>query len=68
MLARWRNHFFQLFNVQRVNDDRHTEIYTTEPLSPGPSVFEVEMAIGNLVRHKSPGFDQIPAEMIKTRG
>jgi hypothetical protein len=33
---------------------------------PEPSAFEVEMAIKKLKRHKSPGIDQIPAELIKT--
>jgi len=68
MLARWRNHFSQLFNAQRVSGDRQMEIRTTEPLLPGPKAFEVEMAIENLVRPISPGIDQIPAEMIKARG
>ena len=45
ILARWRNHFSQLFNVHRVNDIRQTEMHTTEPLMPEPSAFEVEMAI-----------------------
>jgi hypothetical protein len=68
MLARWRNHFSQVINVQRVSDDRQTEIHTTEPSLPGPSAFEVEMAIENLVRPKSPSIDHIPAEIIKARG
>jgi hypothetical protein len=28
ILARWRNHFFQLLNVHGVNDVRQTEIHT----------------------------------------
>ena len=32
---------------------------------PGPSAFEIEMAIETLKRHKTPGIDQIPAELIK---
>ena len=32
---------------------------------PGPSAFEVELAIEKLKSHKSLGFDQIPAELIK---
>jgi hypothetical protein len=35
------------------------------PLVPDPSAFEVEMAIEKVKRHKSPGTDQIPAEMFK---
>jgi hypothetical protein len=34
---------------------------------PEPSALEVELAIEKLKRHKSPGIDQIPAELIKAR-
>jgi sorting nexin-29 len=32
---------------------------------PEPSAFEVQMALDELTRYKSPGFNQIPAELIK---
>jgi len=64
----WTNCFSQLLNVHGVNDIRHTEIYTVEPLVPEPSAFEVELAVGKLKSHKSPGIDQIPAELIKAGG
>jgi hypothetical protein len=35
---------------------------------PKTSTYEVEMAVGNVRRHKSPDTDQIPAELIKARG
>jgi len=35
---------------------------------PEPSAFEVELAIGNLKNHKSPGIDQIPTELFKAGG
>ena len=35
---------------------------------PQPSAFEVKMAKEKLKRHKLPGTDQIPAEMIKAGG
>jgi len=35
---------------------------------PELRVFEVEMAIEKLKRHKSPDIDQIPAQLIKTGG
>ena len=35
---------------------------------PEPSAFEVELATEKLKRHKSPGTDQIPAELIKVGG
>ena len=57
--------FLSFLNIQGVNDVRQTEIHTAEPLVPEPSAFEVEMAIDKLKRHKSPGIEQIPAEIIK---
>jgi hypothetical protein len=39
-----------------------------EPLVPEPSMPEVEMTSEKLKRHKSPGTDQIPAELIKGGG
>jgi len=53
-----------MFNVHGVSDVRQTEIHTAEPLTPEPSAFGVEMAIEKLKRHKSPGIDQIPSEVI----
>jgi len=35
-----------------------TEIHTTEPQLPEASVFEIEIAIEKLKRHKSPSTDQ----------
>jgi hypothetical protein len=43
-------------------------IHTTEPVVPDPSAFEFEMGVEKLIRHKSPGMDQIPAELIKSDG
>ena len=45
ILARWRRYFSQLLNGHWVNDVRHTEIHTAEPLGPDPTAFEFEMAI-----------------------
>ena len=36
--------------------------------APEPSAFEVHLAIAKLKSHKSPGIDQIPAELIKEGG
>jgi hypothetical protein len=65
ILARWRNHFSQLLNIHEVNYVKQTEVNTAEPLVPELSAFEVEMAIEKLKIHKSPGIDQIRAELIK---
>jgi len=35
---------------------------------PEPRAFELELAIGKLKNHKSPGVDQITAEFIKAGG
>jgi hypothetical protein len=68
ILARWRNYFSQLLNVHGVSDVKQAEIHTAEPLLPEPSVSDVELAIEKLKSHKSPGIDQIPAELIKAGG
>jgi len=68
IFARWRNHFSQLFSVHGSSNVRQAEIHTAEPLAPETSAFEVETAIEKLKSHKSPGIDQIPAELIKTVG
>jgi len=64
-LARWRNHFSQLLNINEVNDVRQTELHTAEPLAPEPSAFEVQMAIEKLKSHKLPGIDQNPTKLFK---
>jgi hypothetical protein len=68
ILARWKNHFCQLLNVHGVNDVRQSEIHTGEPLVTEPSAFEFDLAIELLKSHKSPGIDQILAELVKTVG
>ena len=68
IVARWRNYFSQLFNVHGVKGVGQAEIQAAEPLVPEPSASEVELAIDKLKSHKSPGIDQIPAELIKAGG
>ena len=68
IVARWRNYFSQLFDVHGVKDVRQAEEHTAEPLVPESSAAEVELAIDKLKSHKSPGIDQIPAELIKVGG
>jgi len=68
ILARWWNYFSQMLNVHEVNDVRQTEIHTEEPLVPERSASEFELAIEKIKNHKSPGIDQIPAELIKAGG
>jgi len=50
-MARWRNYFFQLFNVHGVKDVRQAEIHTADTLVPEPSASDVELAIDKLKSH-----------------
>ena len=68
IVARWRNYFSQLFNLHGVKEVGRAEVHTAEPLVPKPSAAEVELDIDKLKSHKSPGTDQIPAELIKAGG
>jgi hypothetical protein len=68
ILNRWKNYFPQLLSVHNFNDVRQIEVHTAEPLVPGPSRLEVEIPIAKLERYKSPGSDQIPAELIEAGG
>jgi hypothetical protein len=63
ILNRWKSYFSQLLNVHDVSDIRRIEIHTAEPLLPGPSHLEIEISIAKLKKYKSPGSDQIPAEL-----
>ena len=65
IMTRWRNYFSQLLNLHGVRM-LGRQIHTAEPLVPEPSAFE--LAIEKLKSHKSPGIDQIPAELIKVGG
>jgi len=65
IVTRWGNYFSQLFNVHGVKDIGQAEVHTAEPLVPESSAAEIELAIDKLKSHKSPGIDQIPAELIK---
>jgi hypothetical protein len=68
ILNRWKNYFSQLLNVHNVRDVWQIEVHMAEPLVPGPSPLEVEIAIVKLKKYKSPGSDQIPGELIQAGG
>jgi hypothetical protein len=53
-------------NLHGVNNVRQTEIHTAESQVPETSASEFELTIEKLKSHKSPGIDQIPAELTKT--
>jgi hypothetical protein len=54
-------------NGQNVSNVRQIEVHKDEPLVPGPSRLEVEIAIAKL-KYKSPRSDQIPAELTQAGG
>jgi hypothetical protein len=54
--------------VHNVSDVRQIEVHTAEPLVPGPSRLEVEIAIAKLEKYQFPGSDQIMAELIQAVG
>jgi len=68
IVARWRKYFSQLINVHGVKVVGQVEIHTAEPLVPEPSAAEFELAIDKIKSHKSPGIDEIPADLIKAAG
>jgi hypothetical protein len=68
IVNRWKSYFSQILNVHNVSDVRQIEIHMAEPLIPGPSHLEVEISIAKLKKYKSPGSDQIPAELNQAGG
>jgi hypothetical protein len=64
----WKNFFNQVLKVHGIHNVRQKDIHAAEPLEPEHSLVEVEIAIGKLKSYKSPGTDQIPAELIKAVG
>jgi hypothetical protein len=54
--------------VHNVSDVRQIEVQMDERLVPGLSRLEAEIAIAKLKKYKSPGSDQIPAELMQAGG
>jgi hypothetical protein len=68
ILNRWKIYFSRLLNVHNVSDVRQIEVYEAEPIVPGASHLEVEIAVAKLKKYKSLRSDQIPAELIQAGG
>jgi hypothetical protein len=51
-----------------MSDVRQIVVHMAEPLVPGPSHLEVEIAIAKLKKFKLPGNDEFQAELIQTGG
>jgi hypothetical protein len=48
ILNMWKDYFSQLLNVHNVSDVRQIEVHAAQPLVPGLSCLEVEIAIAKL--------------------
>jgi hypothetical protein len=68
ILKKWKNYFSNLLNMHNVSDVWQIEVHTAEPFLHGPSCLEVESSIAKLKEYKSPGSNQIPAEIIQAGG
>jgi hypothetical protein len=63
ILNRQKNHFCQLLNVYRVTDVRQTKIHTANQPASKPGAFQIKRATEKLKTYKSPGTDQILAQL-----
>jgi hypothetical protein len=54
--------------VHNDSDVRQIDVHKDEPLVPGPSHLEVEIAIAKLKKFKLQGRDQIQVELIQAGG
>jgi hypothetical protein len=57
-----------VLNTHWFGDVRQTKIHTAKSFVPEPSASEDEAVTGKLKGYKSPGGDQIPAELIQAGG
>jgi hypothetical protein len=57
-----------LFDIHGLADVRQKEIHKTGALIIYPGFFDVWISISKSESYKSPGIDQIPAELIQTGG
>jgi hypothetical protein len=64
----WKNFCKEVINVHVVHNVGQKDIQTVEPFVPEPTPIDVEIAIRKLRCYKSPGADQILAELIRAGG
>jgi hypothetical protein len=65
VLNKWKNIFNRVLNVHGVHDVRQIDTHMAEPLVLGHGLVEAKITTEKLKRYKSPGIDQILAELIK---
>jgi hypothetical protein len=68
ILNRWKNYFSQILIVHNVSDVRQTEVQAAEPLVSDPTCLEARIVTAKLEKYKSPGSDEILAELIQAGG
>ncbi|XP_072389259.1 uncharacterized protein [Diabrotica undecimpunctata] len=76
IIERWAEYFEDLLNIQNFTDENNDnggnngehEYQMVELEIPPPSMEEITHAIKTLKNNKSPGLDNIDAELIKTGG
>jgi hypothetical protein len=64
ILNSWKN-YSQLLIVHNVSDVTQIEVHTAEPLVPGSSPLEDEIANAKLKKYESPSGEQILAQLIQ---
>ena len=74
-LLRWSEYFLEHFKLNKGNGNGQSmqergkdQLQTAELYIKPPDEIDVEMAIDKLKQNKAPGYDLIPAEMIKKGG
>ena len=65
ILSRWEQF---LLNVNQSTSLEGSEVYTSEPDIPEPSLIEVAHTIEKLKKYKAPRVDHIPSELIQAGG
>jgi hypothetical protein len=68
ILSKLKNYYSQLLNMHNISNVRQIDLHIAQPLLSGPSRLEVEIAIANLKKFKSPRTDQISAELFAAGG
>lgn len=68
IIRRWKDYFQNLLNKPPIPQTRQNTYQRVEPLIEAPTYEEVVEAVNRLKARKSPGEDNIPAELIQAAG
>ena len=72
MIKIWKEHFSELLNGMNENEDKEVEVQDVEQREEcseePPNIMEIEEIITSLKNNKSPGNDQLTAELFKYGG